>query len=174
MTSHKMPVSIVVMGPSGVGKTTTAELLAKTFGWRFAEADEFHPPENIEKMSKGVPLDDEDRAPWLEKIRDWISAEAEAGRDTVLTCSALKRRYRDVLRTAKAEVKFLALVADEGLVASRLEKRTGHYMPSSLLASQFAALEVLSPDEPGMKVTVDVAPEAVVDRAISGLKLKRP
>lgn len=165
------PLSVIVMGPSGIGKTTTAELLAERLGWDFAEGDKFHPPANIEKMSHGVPLDDDDRAPWLATIRDWISEHAAAGRNTIVTCSALKRRYRDILREAHAEVRFLELVADQNIVAERLAKRSGHFMPPSLLASQFATLDELDEDENGLKVTVDAPPQTVVDRALAGLGL---
>lgn len=162
---------VVVMGPSGVGKTTVARMLADHLGWSFAEADEFHPKANIDKMSVGIPLDDDDRAPWLALIRDWISGEAVAGRDMVVTCSALKRRYRDVLREASARVRFLELLASPGLVESRLATRQGHYMPASLLASQFAALEALGLDEDGVKVEVSATPEAVLADALAALGL---
>jgi gluconokinase len=162
---------VVVMGPSGVGKTTTAELLAERLGWTFAEADTFHPQANIDKMTAGVPLDDDDRAPWLALIRDWIGAQAAAGRDSVVTCSALKRRYRDVLRQAPARVRFLSLAATPDLVEGRLASRKGHYMPASLLASQFAALEPLGPEEDGVSVEVSAAPDAVVERAVAALRL---
>ena len=164
-------IALVVMGPSGIGKTTTAQLLAARLGWEFAEGDGFHPPENIAKMSQGIPLNDEDRAPWLREIRDWISAEAGEGRNVILTCSALKRAYRDTLREARADVRFIELVADQELIAGRLAKRTGHYMPASLLASQFATLEDLHEDERGVKVAVDAPPDVVVDRAIETLAL---
>lgn len=162
---------IVVMGPSGVGKTTTAEGLAARLRWGFAEADRFHPKANIDKMSAGVPLDDDDRAPWLALIRDWISAEAASGRDAVITCSALKRRYRDVLREASARVRFVYLTADPTVVEQRIAARKGHYMPPSLLASQFAALEPLSEDEDGVEVDVATTPEGVIDRALAALGL---
>ena len=164
-------VALIIMGPSGIGKTTTAEILARRLGWDFAEGDKFHPAANIEKMSKGIPLDDDDRAPWLAKLRDWISDEAEAGRNVIVTCSALKRSYRDILRQARSDVRFVELVAEQGLVAERLAKRTGHYMPPSLLASQFATLEDLQDDENGLKVVVDAAPETVVERALVALGL---
>lgn len=165
------PVCLVVMGPSGTGKTTTAKGLAARLGWRFAEADEFHPKANIDKMSAGIPLNDEDRAPWLVAIRDWVSGEGAAGRSTVITCSALKRRYRDVLRGAAARVRFVELNGDEALIRERMEKRKGHYMPPSLLASQYADFEPLQPDEDGVRVPVEAAPEAVVDDALSQLSL---
>lgn len=173
MTSSKgdQPVSIIVMGPSGVGKTTAAQLLCERLGWPFAEGDEFHPPENIEKMSAGIPLEDADRAPWLAILRDWISGKARDGVDTVLTCSALKRSYRDTLREADARVVFLELVANQDLVAERLSHRKGHYMPATLLASQFAALEELDADEDGVKISVDASPQEITERAIAALGL---
>ncbi|WP_331683798.1 gluconokinase [Consotaella aegiceratis] len=158
--------ALIVMGPAGVGKTTTARILAERLGWQFAEADDFHPPENIAKMSHGIPLQDEDRWPWLSTIRDWISAEACAGRSVVATCSALKRSYRDILRAADADVRFLFLAADASLVAERLAARSGHYMPASLLASQFGDLEPLETDEPGIAVTIDKSAKEVADEAI--------
>ncbi|NDV88385.1 AAA family ATPase [Aurantimonas aggregata] len=170
----EIPTALVVMGPSGVGKSTTAEALAAALGWPFAEADRFHPKANIAKMTTGHPLDDADRAPWLAEIRDWITAQAAAGRSTVLTCSALKHRYRDVLRESGARVRFVALTADPALVASRLEHRSGHYMPATLLQSQFDALEPLGPDEDGVTVTVDVPPPAVVARVLERLGLATP
>lgn len=165
---------VVVMGPSGVGKTTVAELLAERLGWTFAEADEFHPKANIEKMSAGVPLTDEDRWPWLARLRDWISDHAANGGSTVVTCSALKRAYRDRLREADARVRFLELTATRDLVMSRLPKREGHYMPASLLDSQFEALEPLRPDEDGVRVAVDGDPESIVTDALEALGLTAP
>lgn len=162
---------VVVMGPSGVGKSTTALILAERLGWLFAEADEFHPKANIEKMSSGVPLTDEDRWPWLGLIRDWASARAAAGADVIVTCSALKRGYRDVLRQASPRVRFLALKASPALVESRLATRHGHFMPASLLASQFAALEPLEADEDGAEISVEADPQTVADQAMTALGL---
>ncbi|MDF2621160.1 MAG: hypothetical protein K0S00_3819 [Xanthobacteraceae bacterium] len=169
-----MPIAVIVMGPSSIGKTTTAELLSAKLGWPFAEGDKFHPAANIKKMSEGIPLDDADRQPWLEKIRDWINEHADEGRNVIITCSALKRSYRDILRQARADVRFLELIADKKIVGERMARRKGHFMPPSLLASQFATLEDLHEDERGIKITVDVPPEAVVARAIAGLELSPP
>ena len=163
---------VVVMGPSGVGKTTTAKGLADRLGWKFAEADEFHPKANIDKMSAGIPLDDPDRAPWLAAIRDWLSERARAGEDTVITCSALKRRYRDVLRDAEPQVRFVELVITQEVVGERMSKRKGHYMPPSLLGSQFATLEPLGSDEDGVRLPVEGDAETVVQSALDALKLQ--
>lgn len=146
---------LVVMGVSGSGKSTVARLLANELDRVFAEADEFHPAANIAKMESGVPLTDRDREPWLRSLRDWISEQDAAGRSTVVTCSALRRAYRDVLREATARVVFVHLHGSRELIAGRLSGRTGHFMPPSLLDSQFAALEPLGEDEDG--ITVDVA-----------------
>jgi gluconokinase len=163
------PIALIVMGPSSTGKTTTAELLSAKLHWEFAEGDTFHPPANIEKMSAGIALEDADRKPWLEKIRDWISDKADAGSNVVMTCSALKHSYRDILVSARADVRFIQLLADKTLVAERMAKRKGHFMPASLLDSQFSTLEDLRDDENGVKITVDAPPETVVERALTGL-----
>ncbi|WP_245515139.1 gluconokinase [Jiella endophytica] len=172
MDDAARPTALIIMGPSGVGKSTTAELIAARLGWPFAEADEFHPKANIDKMTSGVALNDDDRAPWLAAIRDWISREAESGVSTVLTCSALKRSYRDILRQAGARVRFVALKADPELVASRLEHRRGHFMPKSLLQSQFSDLQPLASDEDGVTVSVDATPEEVVRGILGQLGLR--
>jgi gluconokinase len=168
------PVCVVVMGPSGVGKTTLAERLAARLGWAFAERDSFHPPANVAKMSQGIPLDDADRASWLVVLRDWIGAQAAAGHDTVVTCSALKRRYRDVLRETACRVRFVQLEADPALVGQRIGARKGHYMPPSLLASQLAALEPLQDDEDGVAVSVAAKPDEVTRAALTALGLAGP
>lgn len=162
-------MALIVMGPSSIGKTTTAQHLADLLGWPYAEGDTFHPAANIAKMSKGIPLDDADRAPWLEKIRAYIDDEAAEGRNVIITCSALKRTYRDTLRQAQADVRFVELIADRSLVAERMAHRTGHFMPPSLLNSQFDTLEDLGDGENGVKITVDVPPDAVARRALEGL-----
>lgn len=149
------PLGVVVMGVSGSGKTTVAEAVADRLGAVLAEADEFHSAANIEKMRAGTALDDTDRAPWLAAIAQWLSEQAAAGRTAVITCSALKRAYRDVLRTAGPQVRFVHLAGSQELIATRMAGRRGHFMPGSLLDSQFADLQPLGADEAG--VTVDVA-----------------
>ncbi|WP_018633406.1 gluconokinase [Neomegalonema perideroedes] len=166
-----MTRAVILMGPSGVGKTTLGEALAARLGWPFLEGDDLHPPENRAKMTRGIPLDDADRAPWLAALRDRISEEAARAPGLILACSALKRRYRDLLREARAEVRFLELTADPALIGERLSQRRGHFMPASLLASQLAALEPLAPDEPGARISVSGSAEAVMARACAALGL---
>lgn len=162
---------LVVMGVSGSGKTTVAQLLAKDLGWTFAEADEFHPQANIDKMESGHPLTDDDRWPWLRSIRDWASERADAGEDAVVTCSALKRSYRDVLRGSRARVRFVHLDGPRELLAQRIGGRTGHFMPSSLLDSQLDTLERLGADEDGVVVSVDSSPQDCARAAAEALGL---
>lgn len=170
MSDTSRPFAAIVMGPSGVGKTTTAKGVADRLGWQFAEGDEFHPKANIDKMSAGIPLDDEDREPWLRSIRDWISDKSDAGLNCVLTCSALKKRYRDILREARAEVLFIELDAPIDLVGERMAHRKGHYMPTSLLKSQFDTLEPLEAEEVGIVVSVQDTPENVIEDAVEALQ----
>lgn len=165
------PQHLVVMGVAGSGKTTVATLLAARLGWTFAEADEFHPQANIDKMSAGIPLTDDDRWPWLESMRDWLTTQAEAGRSTVVTCSALKRAYRDVLRGATGRVRFVHLAAPAEAIGDRLGHRSGHFMPVSLLPSQFATLQPLLSTEDGVTVDAEGTPESVADAALAALDL---
>ncbi len=162
---------VVVMGVAGTGKTTVGPLVAQALGVPYAEGDDFHPPANIAKMSAGTPLDDADRAPWLDAIGDWARGRAESGAGGVVSCSALKRAYRDRLRAAApGTVVFLHLTGDRELIADRMAARKGHFMTTRLLDSQFATLEPLEADEAG--VVVDVTPEAAViaERAVAALR----
>lgn len=154
------PAHIVVMGVSGSGKTTIAAELSRRLGWLLAEADEFHPQANIDKMSAGIPLTDEDRWPWLRTIRDWMAAAQARGESTVVTCSALKRSYRDLLSEAGGVV-FLDLEGAAELIAERMKHRSGHFMPPALLESQLATLEPLEPDENGVRISVNLSPEEI-------------
>ena len=164
---------VVVMGVSGSGKTTVAVRVADRLGWEFVEGDDHHPPENVAKMRAGVPLDDDDRAPWLAQLAAWIAEHEAAGRSAVLTCSALKRAYRDRLRAGNESVWFVHVDVPEEVLADRLRARIGHYMPGSLLGSQLAALEPLQPDEPGVTVPGTGRPDAVVDAVLAALTAER-
>jgi gluconokinase len=168
-TDVTTPPHIVVMGVAGSGKTTIATMLGARLGVGYAEADRFHSEENIVKMSAGIALTDADRAPWLEAIRDWLSAEADAGRPGVVTCSALKRSYRDVLRDARGDVWFVHLTGSPEILAERMGHRTGHFMPTSLLPSQLATLEPLADDEDGMTIDVSATPPQIVDAVLGRL-----
>ncbi|MBE1467989.1 gluconokinase [Kibdelosporangium phytohabitans] len=154
---------IVVMGVSGSGKTTVGRGLANRLGVDYAEADEFHPPANIAKMSAGTPLTDEDRWPWLESIAVWIRDHQGSG--GVVTSSALKYKYRDVLRTG-GDVCFVHLDGPRALIAERLAGRTGHFMPAALLDSQIADLEPLRPDERGVVLDIGATPDELVEAAV--------
>ncbi|GJF31954.1 gluconokinase [Kitasatospora sp. NE20-6] len=165
LSVEDQPPVIVVMGVSGVGKTTVARQLADRLGLPYAEADDFHPAANIAKMSAGTPLDDHDREPWLRALGAWLGAQAADGTGGVVTCSALKRRYRDTLRASCPDAFFLHLSGSHELVRDRLVHRAGHFMPPSLLDSQYAALEPLGPDERGAVLDVGPTPEALVEKA---------
>lgn len=162
-------VHVVVMGISGSGKTTLATALSKHLGWPYAEADEFHPQANIEKMSAGIPLTDDDRWPWLRSIRDWMSAHAQNGTGSIVTCSALKLSYRELLREAQGRTVFLQITAPAALIEDRMHHREGHFMPASLLPSQLATLEPLTPDEDGRLLPNDGSPGDLEREALAAL-----
>ncbi len=159
------------MGVSGAGKTTVGESLARRLGWPFKEGDDFHPPANVEKMRSGQPLDDTDRDPWLEAIGAFIDEQSASDKDWVLSCSALKRAYREQLRHGRKAVRFVFLEGSQALIARRIESRRHAYMPASLLASQFADLEPPGPDEGALRVDVSQSIDSMVGEIIAGLGL---
>ncbi|MET7638095.1 gluconokinase [Streptomyces sp. NPDC005438] len=163
------PPLLVVMGVSGTGKSTVGALLARELAVPYAEADDFHPPANIARMAAGTPLTDEDREPWLAAIGDWL--RGRRGRGGVVSCSALRRRYRDVLRTAAPGVRFVHLRGERALIDRRLAGRLDHFMPRALLDSQFATLEPLEPDEAGTVLEVSAGPATLTRRALRALGL---
>jgi gluconokinase len=148
------------MGVSGSGKSTVGAALAQRLRVPFADADDFHPEGNITKMSRGEPLDDDDRFPWLEAIGEWLAAHEDRG--GLMSCSALKRRYRDQLRRHAPGVVFAHLAGSRSTIERRQASRPGHFMPASLLTSQFATLEPLEPDESGFDLDVDQSVDAIV------------
>ncbi|GAA1173325.1 gluconokinase [Pseudonocardia alaniniphila] len=161
-----MTVTLVVMGVSGVGKSSVAAELVRRTGWAFVEGDDLHPASNRAKMASGIPLDDDDRWPWLRRVAAWIGEQEAAGRDAVVTCSALKRSYRDLLCDGHPSARFVHLLAPPELISARITARRNHYMPPSLLESQLATLEPLQPDEPGIEVETTGDPAAVAERVL--------
>jgi gluconokinase len=161
---------VVVMGVSGVGKTTVGAALARRLGWPFLDADDFHPAANVEKMRRGVPLTDDDRRPWLDAIGRELARRAAEGDDVVLACSALRRWHRDALRRGArgADVRFVYLRGDYDEIDRRLRARTDHFMPESLLRSQ---VDTLEPPDATEAFAVDAAapPDAIVDAIVRGL-----
>ncbi len=155
MSPSGAPRIAVMMGVSGSGKTTIGQALAERLGWTFQEGDDLHPAANIAKMKAGVPLSDADRAPWLATVEAWIAGELRRGRSGVITCSALKRAYRDQIVGGRANVRLVFLKGDPGLIAERLAHRRGHFMPASLLGSQFADLQ--APADSEHAITVDIS-----------------
>ena len=159
--ANNRPMVVVVMGVSGSGKTTVAKLLAERLGWQFQEGDTLHPPENVEKMSAGIPLTDDDRLPWLRKIAETIDGWRAHGQSGVITCSALKRSYRDIIVGDRPDVRLVYLKGSHDLIRQRMAARHGHFMPSTLLDSQFATLEEPSPDENAIVVDIGGSPEKI-------------
>src|SRR6478735_4550868 len=167
-----MASPIVVMGVSGSGKSTVGAALAQRLRVPFADADDFHPPANIAKMTEGHALDDEDRYPWLESIGDWLAAHESSG--GVMSCSALKRKYRDQLRRHAPRVEFVHLHGSREVIARRQASRPGHFMPPTLLDSQFAVLEPLAADELGQVVDVDQGIDAIVQAYVDQHQTHQP
>jgi gluconokinase len=156
------------MGVAASGKSTIARLLAARLKYAFTDADDLHPAANVAKMARGQPLTDRDREPWLKSLAGWIATQHEARRRSVLACSALKRRYRDILRApAPREVLFVHLMAPREALLERMQRRQGHFMPAELLDSQLAALEPLQYDEPGIILDAMRSPEAIVDEVLA-------
>lgn len=153
------------MGVAGSGKTTVARMLAERLGWVYVDADDLHPPANVEKMRAGHPLADDDRWPWLDLVVARVDEEARAGRSTVVACSALRRSYRDALRRAEPPVAFCHVAVPEQVLAERLARRSRHFMPASLLQSQLAAFDPLAADEPGGVIDGEGPREVVLTRA---------
>jgi gluconokinase len=156
------PDVIVIMGVAGSGKTVVGKLLAEQLGFEFFDADTFHSPENVELMRQGIPLDDAKRGPWLDRLSHLIDAALGERRGIVLACSALKRHYRSHLGVGKHHVRLVHLDGTEALLRERLEQRTGHFMPASLLASQCALLERPTDDERPIRVDIASSPEDIV------------
>ncbi|WP_327722741.1 gluconokinase [Streptomyces sp. NBC_00490] len=161
------------MGVAGTGKSTVGALLAQRLSLPFLEADDLHPAANRAKMAQGRPLDDEDRRPWLMALADWVSKATESGRGGVVACSALKQAYRDLFLRAGSGVWFLYLALDPTVAQQRVARRTGHFMPARLEQSQYAVLEPLRSDEPGLTVNADATPQAIVDEAATALPAPR-
>ena len=160
---------VVAMGVSGCGKTTVARLLAEKNGWQMQEGDALHPPANVAKMSAGTPLTDDDRWPWLHAIAAVIDRWRAEGTSGVVTCSALKRAYRDILVGDRPDVRLAYLRGSKALIAARLAARKGHFMPPALLDSQFATLQEPTPDERPIVLDVADTPAAIVDHLAAAL-----
>jgi gluconokinase len=168
-TLSSAPTVLIVMGVSGSGKSTIGTLLAMRLHWEFEDADWFHPAANVDKMHRGIPLTDEDRSPWLKAIAEWIDQARVSGRHAVIACSALKRSYRNVLIGERKDVRLVYLKGDEALIARRFATRHEHFMPVSLLHSQFVALEEPGADENPLTVSIEPPPREVVSQILSGL-----
>lgn len=162
---------VIVMGVTGVGKTTVGRLLAERTGWIYYDADDFHTPANVEKMRAGTPLSDDDRWPWLDRLNQVLRKAESQGASAILACSALKERYRDRLEQGVPGVRWVYLSGSMELIASRLQARKAHYMNPALLESQFEALE---PPRGALTIDVDGEPAALVQRVLNGLDLEIP
>ena len=164
------PPILVLMGPSGTGKSTVGAMLSGRLGWPFQEGDDLHPAANVEKMRRGHALTDADRIPWLELVAAWIDERRAAGEPGIVTCSALKRSYRDILR--RDNVTFVNFTGDAAVVRDRMMRRQGHFMPPALLDSQFATLEAPGPDEQAIDVDIALPPEDQAALVASALRLE--
>jgi gluconokinase len=167
------PVVLVLMGVSGSGKTTVAGILARRLGWPFEEGDALHPQSNIEKMRAGQPLADADRRQWLAMVAEWVDSRLDAGENGLITCSALKRSYRDVINRRGSGVVFVFLAGSKATIAPRVAVRQEHFMPASLLESQFADLEDPGPDEPHIRVEIGPPPGVIAQGILRELGLEQ-
>src|SRR6266852_9747353 len=165
----EIPCALIVMGVSGSGKSTIANGLAERLHWTFEDGDRFHPASNVAKMSAGHPLTDEDRWPWLQAIADEIDRVCKAGQHVVIACSALKRAYRDILVHGRDDVRIVFLEGTQALIADRLARRKGHFMPPGLLDSQFKTLEPPETSEQPVTVSIDASVETIVDDIVRQL-----
>lgn len=168
------PLAVVVMGVCGCGKSTVGERLARELGALFIEGDAFHPPANVARMAAGIALTDADRQGWLEALAAQLADARRAGRSVVLACSALKRRYRDVLRQGAPDLRVVHLAGDRAMLAVRLAARQGHYMPASLLDSQLATLETPDPDERAITLDAGAPTDRLVQSALTQLQAPPP
>jgi gluconokinase len=174
VTAETAPSVIVMMGVSGSGKSTIASMLAHRLGWTYEDGDWFHPKSNVEKMHHGEPLTDTDRWPWLNAIAAWIDETRKAGGHGVVACSALKRAYRDILIDGRPDVRLVFHKGDQELIARRIAARDDHFMPASLLDSQFAALEEPAADEHPITVSIAPHPREIVDAIVAKLGIAEP
>lgn len=168
-----MTTTVVVAGVSGVGKSAVARELASRLDWPWAEGDDFHSEDNKARMRSGIPLTDEDRWPWLDAIAAWIGRNEAEGKNVVVTCSALRRRYRDRLRRGHPSVWFAFLVVDQVTIAARLAERQHDFMPPSLLASQFATFEPLDPADDGITISAALDVSTIVETIVARLPADR-
>ena len=171
MSTATAPMVIVLMGVSSSGKSTIGLRLAQLLGWPFRDADSFHPPANIAKMSRGIPLEDSDRWPWLDAIAAWIDAQLEQGQSGLVSCSALKRSYRRRLVRDRTDVRLVYLQGSFELISERMQHRSDHFMPVSLLKNQFDILEAPAADENALVVSIAQPAERVAETIIAALGL---
>lgn len=160
---------VIVMGVSGCGKSTIASLIAQSLKFEFLDADDLHPPENKQMMSAGIPLTDENRLPWLETVRDYATSRSSKNESCVIACSALKQSYRDILNQAHG-VCYVFLDGPKSLIQQRMHDRTGHFMPESLLDSQYDALERPEHENRVVTVKIDSTPQEIADNAVIALE----
>ena len=171
MPRRQRLATTVLMGVSAVGKSSVMAALERRLGWPTLEGDSLHPPANVAKMAAGIPLSDADREPWLEAVAGWIGDRERERTSSIVTCSALRRRYRDILRRGHPSVWFVHLTAPAAELAARMATRTGHFMPASMLASQLATLESLQRDEPGWAIDATGPVDAIAEDILERLRL---